>query len=756
MKSRVSAVALGISAALVVGTIVIPGISQAADGRGVYGTWSLDAQTPTTAGSVAFSGTTFPSATFTSTDAVLAVARSATMSGTTPFGLQYGTSSGSTYLTSAIASGKPEGTLTLTFRTPPVPGTYGLAVGDVDAETLVISATGPDGSRLNVAEWGVDTFNTSGSGDAPTWVPGTGRIEGNGTDTTGATAWISPSQAVATLTITQVRTAGFPTYQLWIAADVLAATPVPSPTATTVTIPPAPPGKVVICHRTGSRANPYIEATVSQDSVTRANGHATHTGPLFPADGWGDIIPPFPGFAGINWPAGAAILANGCETGGESLLADRPSATPTAVPTADTICTTADTRLENGDFERPVIPARSFRQIVDTDVPGWFTTASDRKIEIWSTGYQGVTAPEGNQFAEINATQPGELYQVVDTIPGQSLVWSLAHRARASGARGDTMSVNIGPATGAANQTTTFTDVLTDGWVRHTGTYVVPAGQTQTRFGFASGPTASNSPSIGNFLDDIFFTTTECFALETPVPLPTPTASPSTSSSPLASPTATPTASPTASVSATATPTGTATATPTSSPTPTATQPTTPSRPTNIVVDPTSGEVPTVPPDRPTVITIDGGTITDIGDPTGGTAVVDGGTIIFRPDDPGRVTIPVTYVTDDGTETRTVIRITVGEPQTASITSPTRLVLGRNVLLPTRVLTSAGQQVTVSVACAPLDRVASGDLRLCTLRTEGGRVVLDISAPARVRVTYSAPPRGGQAAFEQVQRYLVR
>jgi hypothetical protein len=116
----------------------------------------------------------------------------------------------------------------------------------------------------------------------------------------------------------------------------------------------------------------------------------------------------------------------------------------------------------------------------------------------------------------------------------------------------------------------------------------------------------------------------------------------------------------------------------------------------------------------------------------------------------------VTYVDENGTETRTVIRLTVGEAQTASVVSPARLVIGRNVLLPTRVLTSAGQAVTVSVACAPLDRVATGDLRLCSLRTESGRVTLDISAPARVRVTYSAPPRGSQAAYEQVQRYLAR
>ncbi len=40
-------------------------------------------------------------------------------------------------------------------------------------------------------------------------------------------------------------------------------------------------------------------------------------------------------------------------------------------------------------------------------------------------------------------------------------------------------------------------------WRRCTGTYVVPAGQTVTRFAFESVATAGNNPEGGNLLDGV-------------------------------------------------------------------------------------------------------------------------------------------------------------------------------------------------------------------------------------------------------------
>lgn len=326
--------------ALALAAIGLPALSQAADGTGVYGIWAVSGAS----GQLTFTGTVFPNATITSTDGSLSVARSATLTSATPFGAQYGTSSGRTYLSSAIASGKPAGAVTVTFDEPPVPGTWGMAFGDVDAENLVITGSLADGTSVDISEWGIETFNYAGQSDVPTYDPTTGRLVGSGVDTSGATVWLAPSQSVTSVTIVQERASGFPQYQLWIAADVIAAAAVaPSPTSTATAIPAAPTGKVTICHATSSVRNPYVEVTVSTSAVTRKQGHGSHMGGVYPVAGWGDVIPPFDGFPGLNWPAGASILANNCETGDEQLnylasASASPSAseTATASPTATT------------------------------------------------------------------------------------------------------------------------------------------------------------------------------------------------------------------------------------------------------------------------------------------------------------------------------------------------------------------------------------------------------------------------------------
>ena len=100
----------------------------------------------------------------------------------------------------------------------------------------------------------------------------------------------------------------------------------PHQTTTTVaqTTTTQPSRKIAFCHRTGSTSNPYVLLDTSPNAIIR-EGHQDHTGPIFPAVGpdgkWGDIIPPFTFdsgsfFPGLNWPAGAAILANGCQVPG--------------------------------------------------------------------------------------------------------------------------------------------------------------------------------------------------------------------------------------------------------------------------------------------------------------------------------------------------------------------------------------------------------------------------------------------------------
>jgi uncharacterized repeat protein (TIGR01451 family) len=68
--------------------------------------------------------------------------------------------------------------------------------------------------------------------------------------------------------------------------------------------------KVTLCHATDSSANPYVVKTVSESSIFNngivPNGHGAHTGPIFNAAGgkkqahWGDIIPAFGTYGGLN------------------------------------------------------------------------------------------------------------------------------------------------------------------------------------------------------------------------------------------------------------------------------------------------------------------------------------------------------------------------------------------------------------------------------------------------------------------------
>ncbi|MGW9118133.1 DUF7507 domain-containing protein [Streptomyces sp. NPDC055663] len=163
--------------------------------------------------------------------------------------------------------------------------------------------------------------------------------------------------------------------------------------------------------------------------------------------------------------------------------------------------------LANGSFEEPVVtdveilPDASQTQATKR-VPGWLTTSTDHLIELWRSGFNGVPAAHGSQFAELNARQVATLYQDLPTTPGSKLYWRLYHRGRAGQ---DTMALDIG-APGAAVEQQRFTDGNT-AWGYYTGTYTVPAGQTLTRFAFRSVSAAGGNQSVGNFLDGVFFGT---------------------------------------------------------------------------------------------------------------------------------------------------------------------------------------------------------------------------------------------------------
>lgn len=159
--------------------------------------------------------------------------------------------------------------------------------------------------------------------------------------------------------------------------------------------------------------------------------------------------------------------------------------------------------LENPGFEEPAIPNRTYRIMHQNSIPGWSTTASDRRMEFWSDGFQGVPAFAGRQFAELNANRVGTVYQDITTIPGSQVTYTAAHRGR-SGV--DVFDIQIGPPAGPLISQSGGAGYADDNtaWGVYTDTYVVPAGQTVTRFAFAS-ISSTGSNSYGNFLDITHF-----------------------------------------------------------------------------------------------------------------------------------------------------------------------------------------------------------------------------------------------------------
>ena len=188
--------------------------------------------------------------------------------------------------------------------------------------------------------------------------------------------------------------------------------------------------------------------------------------------------------------------------------------TSTATVTVTVPCPWKPVNLVNGSFEAPPVAS------IDWSIPdastnpstGWHTTATDNKLEFWRGGASGVPAADGQQFAELNANQVSTLYQDVPTVPGTPMTWSLYHRGRLGT---DVMRVLIGAPGSTTAQVPTgasSADISDDNtaWRHYTGVYVVPPGQTVTRFAFESVSAAGGSPTAGNFLDGVTFQTPPC------------------------------------------------------------------------------------------------------------------------------------------------------------------------------------------------------------------------------------------------------
>ncbi len=166
----------------------------------------------------------FPTATLTSNARTLSTASSATLTGSSPFGDVFGTSSGATYLTVRNSTGGAMTTTTITFAapTPSQNGNngWGFTLGDIDADKVTLTATGTGGAALTGAQLGFQgVFNyASGQTDVPTWDEATRTLTGSRSDTSGASGWFRPTAPITTLTLEFTALSGGPLFQMWIAA----------------------------------------------------------------------------------------------------------------------------------------------------------------------------------------------------------------------------------------------------------------------------------------------------------------------------------------------------------------------------------------------------------------------------------------------------------------------------------------------------------------------------------------------------------
>ena len=143
----------------------------------------------------------------------------------------------------------------------------------------------------------------------------------------------------------------------------------------------------------------------------------------------------------------------------------------------NTVLSSKAKRIQNGSFEYNADGSQyvqtSGNQPQSHEIQAWNTTAEENKVELFnasSMAHMSATdstknyIPDGSYAAELNADEPGSLYQVVNTMPSSAYLWGLDHRGRSGD---DTMALVIGPNqevrpsknSGSTNSETTSSDI---------------------------------------------------------------------------------------------------------------------------------------------------------------------------------------------------------------------------------------------------------------------------------------------------------
>ncbi|WP_144711948.1 carboxypeptidase-like regulatory domain-containing protein [Curtobacterium pusillum] len=330
MRRRRTLIAGAMGLVLGAGLAIGGATSASAAPAGHWGTFTLSGSSKAYTGTMTLPG--FPETTFTSNSRQSTVISGAsTWQGpSTGPGGAYGSSKGSTYMnqrpTADSANPAAASTTTYTFAEPtPGNGSWSFVLGDIDADQATIAATVQGGAPATAAQLGYQSSYNSCSSvspggwscpadpggvpagqDTPTWNEATRTLTGNAAanDTSGATAWFTPTVPLDSLTITYQQRSGFPVYQTWFAnrtaelrgTATLDGTPIPGATVTVT----APRGTVYTTTTAadGTYSFPQLPViggyTVEVTAPPNADGTASGTASLNTVAGGADAVVDFP------------------------------------------------------------------------------------------------------------------------------------------------------------------------------------------------------------------------------------------------------------------------------------------------------------------------------------------------------------------------------------------------------------------------------------------------------------------------------
>lgn len=183
------------------------------------------------------------------------------------------------------------------------------------------------------------------------------------------------------------------------------------------------------------------------------------------------------------------------------------------------VCAAAP-QLGNGSFEQGASPSAQGTESVDTSAtPSFIWKNDERNVDVWATGHNGVASQSGQQFIKMaadNSDSTDVIYQDIKTTPGEVMEWSF-YQQGVSGAANQG-NVKIGSTSNQYSEGSFYSGP--GSWVRYSGTYTVPAGQTTTRFVIQvqdydywtwwTNPVVQVHQPAGSFIDNVSFTSKAC------------------------------------------------------------------------------------------------------------------------------------------------------------------------------------------------------------------------------------------------------